>query len=267
MEQRQPEASPRLLARIGGMLYLIIIVLGLFGEMFVRKKLIVSGDAAATAANLKSQESLWRFGIATELCMLICAIALAVIFYALLRPVSRDLALLAAAFNLVSIAVEAAYSLHLVAALFPLGDAGYLGAFRPEQLHAMVSLSVKSHAYGFGISLIFFGCFCVVIGYLIFRSGYLPKVVGVLMQIAGLCYLVNSFALILAPGLADRLYPAILVPSFIGEASLCLWLLVKGVNIERWNLYFTFTHTIVQRSTPGLSSGALPEKINRSPSN
>ena len=235
MTERQLEASPRALSRVGGLLYLMIIVLGLFGEMSVRERLVVSGNAAATAANIGSHESLWRTGIATELCLLICAIAVAVILYVLLKPVSRDLALLAAFFNLVSIAVEAAYSLHLVAALFPLGDASYLGAFTPEQLHAMVSLSVRAHAHGFGISLIFFGCFCVVVGYLIFRSGFLPKIIGVLMQIAGLCYLVNSFALILAPGLADRLYPAILVPSFIGEASLCLWLLVKGVNPERWN--------------------------------
>jgi Domain of unknown function (DUF4386) len=234
MEERQVEASPRTLARIGGLLYLIIIVVGLFGEAFVRGRLVVPGDARATASNIRSMESLWRFGIAGELFLLICAIALTLIFFVLLRPVSRDLAWLAVFFNLVSIATEAVYSLLLVAALFPLGDAGYLRAFAPEQLNAMVSLAVKSHAYAFGVSLIFFGCFCLVAGYLIFRSGYLPKVIGVLMQIAGLSYLTNSFALILSPSLADRIYPAILLPAFVGEASLCLWLLVKGVNVEKW---------------------------------
>lgn len=234
MDERQVEASPRALARIGGVLYLIIIVIGVFGEAFVRERLVVSGDARATAANIRSHESLWRLGTGAEIVLLISALALAVIFFVLLRPVSRDLALLAAFFNLVSIALEAAYSLHLVAALFPLGDAAYLKAFAPAQLDAMVSLAVRSHAYGFGVSLIFFGCFCLVIGYLIFRSSYFPKVIGVLMQIAGLCYLANSFALLLAPGLANRLYPAILFPAFVGEASLCLWLIVKGVNVERW---------------------------------
>src|SRR6266545_4448857 len=235
MEEHQVEASPRVLSRIGGVLYLIIIVVGLFGEAFVRDRLIVSGDATATAANIRSQESLWRFHIAAELFLLICAVALLLILFVLLRPVSRDLALLAAFFNLVSIALEAAYTLHLVAALFPLGNAGYLNAFAPEQLYTMASLSLKSHSYGFGVSLIFFGCFCLVIGYLIFRSGYLPKALGVLMQIAGLCYLTNSFALILAPAFANRIFPAILIPAFVGEASLCLWLLVKGVNVEKWN--------------------------------
>ncbi|HEV7509542.1 MAG TPA: DUF4386 domain-containing protein [Thermoanaerobaculia bacterium] len=99
----------------------------------------------------------------------------------------------------------------------------------------MASLSVKSHGYGFGVALIFFGCVCLILGYLIFRSGYLPKAVGVLMQLAGLSYLTDSFALILSPSFANRIFPAILVPAFVGEASLCLWLLVKGVNVGKWN--------------------------------
>ena len=234
MTVRTMETSPQLYARIGGALYLIIIVIGFWGEMFVRDKLIVSGDAAATAANIMSHESLWRFHIAAELFLLICAITLLLILYVLLRPVSRDLAWLAVFFNLVSIGIEAAATMYLLEALFPLGNAGYLKAFPPEQLYAMASLSLKSHGYGFSVSLIFFGCFCVIVGYLIFKSGYLPKTIGVLMQIAGVCYLTNSLALVLSPAVANRLFPAILVPAFIGEVSLCLWLLVKGVNVEKW---------------------------------
>jgi uncharacterized protein DUF4386 len=234
MADRTVETSPQLYARIGGVLYLIIIVVGLFGEAFVRDRLIVSGDAKATAANIMSRESLWRFHIAAELFLLICAVALLLILFVLLRPVSRDLALLAAFFNLVSIGIEAATTMYLVEALFPLGNAGYLKAFAPEQLYTMASLSLKSHSYGFGVSLIFFGCFCLVIGYLIFRSGYLPRAVGVLMQIAGVCYLTNSFTLILAPSFANRVFLVIMLPAFVGEASLCLWLLVKGVNVEKW---------------------------------
>ena len=228
------ETSPRVLARIGGALYLIVIVIGLFGEAFVRGKIVVSGDASATAANLRSMESLWRFGIAAEFVLLTCALSMVVVLYVLLRPVSRNLALLAVCFNLVSIAVEAVAGLNLVAALFPLGKAEYLAAFPPEQLDAMASLAIKSHGHGFGVALIFFGCECLVLGTMIFKSGFLPKAIGVLMQIAGWCYLVNSFALILSPRLAGLLFPAILLPAFVGEASLCLWLLVKGVNVEKW---------------------------------
>ncbi len=234
MTDRTVETSPQTYARIGGVLYLIIIVLGIFGEAFVRGRIFVSGDAAATAANLRSMESLWRFHIAAELFLLICTIALALMFYVLLRPISKELALLAVFFNLVSVAVEAVAALDLVAALFPLGNAGYLKAFPPEQLYAMASLAIKSHSYGFGVALIFFGCTCLILGYLIFRSGYLPKAIGVLMQIAGLGYLTNSFALVLAPNFADRIFAAIAVPAFVGEASLCLWLLVKGVNVDKW---------------------------------
>jgi Domain of unknown function (DUF4386) len=234
MPDRTFETSPQLYARIGGVLYLIIIVLGLFGEAFVRNRLIVSGDAAATAANIRSMESLWRWGVATELVLLICAIPLTLIFFLLLRPVSREIALLTVFFNLVSIALEANITLYQLAALFPLGDATYLTAFAPQELPALASLSNRMHGYGFGFSLIFFGCVCLLLGYLIFRSGYLPKAIGVLMQIAGVSYLTNSFALILAPNLADRIFPAILVPAFVGEVSLCLWLLIKGINLERW---------------------------------
>jgi hypothetical protein len=232
---RSVGTSPQCYARVGGLLYLIIIVIGLFDEAFVRSKIIVSGDATATAAHIRSLEPLWRFGIAAEFVLLVCAIALTGIFFVLLRPVSRYFALLAVFFNLVSLAVEASVQMYLLNALFPLGKAEYLKAFSPEQLYALASLAVRSHSYGFGVALIFFGCECLVLGYLIFRSGYLPKAVGVLMQIAGVCYLTNSFALLLAPDLANRLFPAILVPAFIGEASLCLWLLIKGVNVPRWN--------------------------------
>jgi len=234
MEERLVDASPRALARLGGVLYLIIIVVGMFDEVFVRDRIVVSGDAAATAANVRSLESLWRFGIASEFLLLICAVALTLIFFVLLRPVSRDLALLATFFNLVSIAIEASAQLFLLGALFALGRAEYLGAFEPKQLAALARLSIRLHSYGFGIALLFFGCVCLVLGYLIFRSSYLPKTVGVLMQIAGWSYLANSFAMILAPSVANRIFPAILIPPFVGEASLCLWLLVKGVNVEKW---------------------------------
>lgn len=234
MEDSEAHGSPQVYARIGGVLYLIIIVVGLFGEAFVRDRLVVSGDPTATTGRIRASELLWRVSIAGELFMLICAVALALIFYVLLRPVSRDLALLASFFNLVSIALDASNKLHLLATLFPLANADYLRVFTPEQLQALAYLSIRSHGHGFGVSLIFFGCMCLVLGHLIFRSGYLPRVVGVLMEIAGLSYLTNSFALILSPSLADRLFPAILVPAFVGEASLCLWLLVKGVNVTKW---------------------------------
>jgi hypothetical protein len=157
------------------------------------------------------------------------------IYFVLLRPISKELNLLATFLRLVSITVQAVAVLNLVAALFPLGNAAYLKAFTPEQLDALVSLAIKSHSYGFSISLLFLGFTFLIHGYLIFRSGYLPKVLGILIQVAGLGYLTNSFALILYPAVANQVFLAIIVPVFVSELSLCLWLLVKGVNIQKWN--------------------------------
>ncbi len=227
------ESSPQLYARTGGALYLILIVLGVFAES-VRDRLIVSGDAVATAARVTAMESLWRLAIASEFVALVCAIALAMIYFVLLRPVSRELNLLATFIRLIAIAVQAVAVMNLVAALFPLGHALYLKAFTPEQLYTLTTLAIRSHGYGWGLALLLFGCCFLVHGYLIFRSGFLPAVLGILIQIAGLCYLTNSFALFLAPAFADWIFPAILAPAFVGEASLCLWLLVKGVNVETW---------------------------------
>ena len=230
----QVPALPQTYARVGGALYLIIIVIGALEEALVRGRLVVPGDPTATAERIRASEFLWRASIAGEYVLLSCAIALTVILYVLLRPVSRNLALMVVMFNLVSVAVEAVASLHLLAALVPLGNAGYLAALDPKASHALSYLFIRSHEFGFGIALIFFGWVCLIEGYLIYKSGFLPKAVGVLMQIAGVCYLINSFAVILSPPLAHALFPAILLPALVGELSLCLWLLVKGVDVPKW---------------------------------
>ena len=187
------------LARIGGALYLFIIAVGLWGEMFVRDKL-------PTIADIHAHETLWRVHIAAEIVLLLCATALLMIFYVLFEPVNRNLTLMATFFNLVSISIEAIGALYLLA------------------------FDETMHSRTFAISLIFFGCFCIIIGYLIFTSGLMPKTIGVLMQIAGVCYMTNSFALIVSPPLAHVLFPAILLPSFIAELSLALYMTIVGVR-------------------------------------
>ncbi len=221
-------------ARIGGLLYLIIILAGFFAEFFVRNKLFVSGDAEATASNIINSQFLWRIGISADLIMQVCDLPLMFIFYILLKPVNRNIALLNLLFNLIQTAVLVANKLNLVFALYYLGDAEYLKTFNPDQLHTLSYLSIKLHDLGFGIGLIFFGFVCLLEGYLIYKSGYFPRVLGILMQIAGLCYLTNSFALILVPKLASNLFPIILMPCLIAELSLCLWMIIKGVNVSMW---------------------------------
>ena len=217
------------------MAYLIIIVAGALGEMFIRSKLIVSGDASATTHNIAASPLLWRLGIAGDLVMHVFDLVLALVYYVLFKRVNKNLALLGLLFGMIQTAVLVANKLTLLVPLFLLENAGYLKAFSPEQLQALTYLPVKAHGYGFGIGLIFFGFECLVEGYLIFKSGFLPKFLGVLIVIAGLCYLLNSFALLLSPALADALFPAVLLPPFIGELSMCLWLLIKGVDLAKWN--------------------------------
>jgi hypothetical protein len=231
---KSAETSPQIYARIGGILYLILIFVGMFAVIFVRDKLIVSGDPAATANNIMASQFLWRLGIAADLVMHVFDIPIMFAIFVLLRPVHRNLALLALLFNLIQTAVLVANKLNLVAALLPLDSADYLKALDPHLLQAQIYLSLKLHDIGFGIGLIFFGFTCLVNGYLIFRSGFLPRAIGVLMQIAGVCYLTNSFALIIAPQFSHSLFPWIMLPSLVAELSFCLWLIIKGVNVQKW---------------------------------
>lgn len=233
MEKYTIETSPQVFARIGGWLYLFIILAGIFAELFVKDKLIVSGDATATANSIMGSELLFRSSVSVELVWLVCAVALTLILYVLLRPVSNNLALLSAFFNLVSIAVEAVTTLSYFAVLIVNGGAGYLKAFDPNQLHALSYLALKLYDYGFGITLVFFACCLFINGSLIYRSDYFPKTIGVLLMIGSLSYLTNSFVLFLAPAIAATIFPILLL-AFIGEASFCVWLIVKGVDLARW---------------------------------
>ncbi|MES1224945.1 MAG: DUF4386 domain-containing protein, partial [Bacteroidota bacterium] len=219
MSKQPITISPQVYARAGGIAYLIIIVAGLMGELFIRDKIIVSGDAAATAANIEHSNLLWRIGIAGDLLMHVCDLIVVLAFYVLLKPVHRYLALLAMLFTLIQTAVLVANKMNLLMPLFLLNDAASLKTFSPDQLNALSYVFTKAHGYGFGVGLIFFSFECFINGYLIFKSGFFPKALGILLQIAGLCYLINSFALIISPEFADKLFPAILLLPFIGELS------------------------------------------------
>lgn len=226
--------SPQHYARFGGLLYLLIIIFGVMGELMIRGTLVVGGDAAATAVNIAASPQLWRIGIAGDLLMHVCDVFVMWAIYVLLRPVSRNLALLVLLFNLIQTAVLVANKLILLVPLFLLGEPLYASAFDTAQLEAWSSLAIDMHGYGFGVGLIFFGFVLLIEGHLVRKSRFLPPLIGALMQVAGACYLINSVALLLAPDVASVLFPAILVPCFIAETSFALWLLVKGVNVAEW---------------------------------
>jgi hypothetical protein len=234
--------SPQVYARTGGVLYLAVIVFGAFAEGFVMNKLVAPGDAATTAHNIMASPGLWGLAVAGDLIVPVIAVAGVWISYVLLSPVSKSLILLDVFFTLVSLAVEAVSKLFLLLVLPILSTTGYLKAFEPRQLEILANIALRSHDLVFNIALIFFGCACLVEGYLIYKSGYFPKFIGILMQLAGFCYLVSCFAALFAPALADVITPAILLPPLIGESSYCLWLLIKGVNIDKWDERTSMAH-------------------------
>jgi hypothetical protein len=234
--RRQADPIPlQAYARTCGALYLYIVFMGIFSETFVRARLVVPSDPAATAANILADEHLFRFGFAGELLQLAFDVIIAVLLFVLLRPVHRNIALLAALMRLSCAIILAVASISHFAALRLIKAPDYLSALQPEQLNGLAVLAMKLHADAYGIALVFFGFACLALGYLIFKSGYLPRVIGILMAVAGAGYLVNSFASFLDPALAARLFPAILMPALVAELGLSLWLLIKGVDTAEWS--------------------------------
>jgi len=220
--------------RTGGMLYLINIVLGFFAIGYVPATIVVSGNAATTAQNILSHELFYRLGFAAHIIILLTNIPLAVVFYNLFKVVSREVTLLVVFFSLVGTAIEAVNLLNQLAPLILLTNAHYSGAFNPDELQSFAYMPFQFQTAGINLALIFFGCYCISIGYLIFRSTFLPKIIGILLVLGGSCYLINSFANFLTPELATNLSPCIQIPSGLAELSLCLWFLVMGVNVSKW---------------------------------
>ena len=232
--ERIAGASPRQLARIAGGLYLLNIVGGAFAIGYVPAVLVVAGNVAATAHNIQANELLYRLGLVAHIIITVTNIPLAVIFYDLFKVVNRRLALLVVFFTLVGTAIESANLLNQFAPLILLNGGQYASALTPEQLQALAYMPIGLQTISYDISGVFFGFYGLSIGYLVFRSTFLPRVIGVLLAIGALAYLTYSFASFLSPGFADHLVPYIQLPSLVGEGSFCLWLLIVGLNVQRW---------------------------------
>ena len=225
------DVSPQIYARIAGALLLVSIVAGGIGEAYIPATLIVSGDAAATAHNIQTSDLLFRIGFACYLVEAVCDIALALVFYVLLKPVRRDLALLAVLFRIVSTSTFAFAMLFYFASSIILGDGEYLEAFTADQLNSLAMLSIKIYGYGGGIYMLFHGIASILFGYLIFRSGYLPRIAGALLALGGFGFVSRNFLLVLAPAYASNLF---LLPAVLAGLVLTFWLIVKGVDVRRW---------------------------------
>ncbi|UAK25488.1 DUF4386 domain-containing protein [Sphingomonas nostoxanthinifaciens] len=221
--------SPRI-ARLAGAMYLGTIVLGLFAEVGARGSLIVGGDAAATARAILADETLFRAGIAADLAMLACYVGVTALFLDMFRPVHAGASRMAAAFSFIGIAVLAADTLLLLAPLRLLAPSPALATLGEPQREAAALLALRIHGDNYDVSLVFFGIYCLMLGCLAWRCGFLPKAIGALMALAGGCYIFDSVADLTAPTFARTLSPHLMDPTLIGEAALALWLLVFGAR-------------------------------------
>lgn len=230
MVERIPESSPRFKARMAGVFQLLEAITAGSPGVFILGRLVVDGNAAVTAANILGHERLYWLGFVSLLIGVVFHVAWAFLMYELLKPVNRSVSLLAAFVILVCCAIQAITNLFYLAPLLILQSGSSLSAFTPEQLQALALLFLKLNQYAFNINLVFFGLWCVLTGYLIFRSTFLPRILGVLLVIDGL-----GFVTYLYPPLAYHLFiPYIAVASALGEIPLELWLIVMGVNVQRW---------------------------------
>jgi len=223
-------SSPGPMARTTGVVYLLFFLTAICAGLLV-KGLIVPTDAVATAHNLLAHEALFRSGFAVNLLANAVYIALTALLYNLLRPVNATLSLLAAFFSLVGCGIQVVFAgLYTFGPLLVLGGDPSLSAFSAAQLQALAFVILKIGTQAFNVALVFFGFFDFLIGYLIFRSTFLPRWIGVPMMLAGLGWLTFLY-----PPLATRLSPGVQILGFVAELVLLLWLLIKGVNVQRWN--------------------------------
>jgi len=222
--------SQRTAAKVAGIAFLVTNATAMFAEFYVLSRLVVSGDGARTAANIAAAQTLFRLGIATNLFTCAAVIALIVALYVILRPVNRNLALLALSWRLVETAVFAVSVLPEFDVLRLLSGAAYLRGFAPDRLQAFTMLSVSAHGAAYVVGLLFFGLGSTVFSYLFYKSNYIPRLLSGWGVFASMLTSACMFAIIIFPDLSHRLVPGCFAPIFIFEVVAGFWLLLKGLT-------------------------------------
>lgn len=231
---RSEPFSPLVLARVVGILALVGIVTGAFDIGYVRNTLIVDGSVSETIHNIAAHETLFRMGFTAHIVLLLCNIPAEIIAFILLKRVNLIIAAVAMGCGLVGTAIE---SLDMLNAYVPLKlatEASAISAFSPEQLQSLSYLSLQLQNTGLLISFVFYGLDEMLTGFVVFRSGFLPRIVGILLGISGFCYFTDGFVSFISPALQARLLPYLLFPCPVGEGLFALWLAIKGLNVEKW---------------------------------
>ncbi len=235
MTTRIAPTSPLVYARVAGFLVILLVLLGPFSQLYVPSTLIVPGDATATADNIRASGWVLRLGIVSDSLIFLIEIGVTVLLYVLLRPVSRTLSLVAAFARLATAIIQGINLLTYFIALLILSGAGYLTVFEPAQSDALALLFLNAHQYVVYIWEIFLGLHLCVLSYLVFKSGYFPRILGVLLVLPSLGYLIHGYGSFLFPNYDKTFDLVVGVSAVIGELPFFLWLLIRGVNVERYN--------------------------------
>ena len=225
------DASPQTYARAAGVLLLITIIAGGIGEAYVPAKLIELSDPAITARNIQASDFMFRVGFAFYLLEAVSDISLAMIFYLLLRPIREDLALLAVLFRIVSTSTFAFAMFFYFASSIVLERADYLGVFSSQQQDALALLLLRFYGICGGVFMLFHGIASILFGFLMFKSGYFPRILGALLALGGVGFVGRNFILLLAPEHASNFY---LLPAVLGGVLMMFWMIIKGVNVAKW---------------------------------
>ena len=222
--------SPQKTARVAGFVFLIIVFLGMSAELFIRPGMIVPGDAAATVKNIAASQALFRLSLVIELGRQALLVLLPLILYILFKQIDKTIASLMVAFALVSVPISMLNEINHFAVLLLSSGAGFLTAFKADQLNALVAFFLELRTYGTFVPQIL-SFWVLLLGYLVFKSGFLPRILGILLMLAGSSYTVGAILFLLVPNFDATILGLF---AFIGEVPFYLWLLIRGVDVGQW---------------------------------
>jgi uncharacterized membrane protein YecN with MAPEG domain len=230
MMNKDPMNSPQKTARLSACVFIGIFLLGITTELFIRPGMLVPGDASATVRNIAASETLFRLSLVSDLIRQVLLMVLPLVLYRLLKPVDKSIASLMVIFALVCVPISLLNELNHFAVLLLSSNAGYKTAFNANQLNDLVTVFLELRNYGTYIPQLI-SVWVLLLGYLVFKSGFLPRILGILLMLAGLCYTAGAVLFFIIPTFNGMILGLF---AFIDEALFYLWLLIKGVNVKRW---------------------------------
>ncbi|MEM7380726.1 MAG: DUF4386 domain-containing protein [Bacteroidota bacterium] len=217
-------------ARLAGLSFLAVIGFGVFAEFYVRRKVYIYNDPATTANNIAEFGKLFSFGIVSDLMMALAYFVFPLILYPLFLSVGKNHLRLMLLSVSIAVTILCLNTIHLIAALEMAGGSDYLGALTADQRESWTTFFLKLHTKGYKVAQIFYGLYLLPLGYLIYRSGRIPKIIGIFLMLGFAGDFIDFFRYFLFPNIESVFLDNITLPADLGEFSLCIWLLIMGIR-------------------------------------